>query len=148
MTKTMMFFIFVLIIAVAAFNLICTMVMVVKNKEADIAILRTLGATPGMILIIFIVQGLLIAMAGTLLGIIGGVTLAWNVTSLSTWLQDVLHRELVSSNVYFVNYLPSDLQWHDVWFISLVALALSLISSLYPAWKASRIIPVEALNSD
>lgn len=148
MTKTMMFFIFVLIIAVAAFNLICTMVMVVKNKQSDIAILRTLGATPQMILAIFIVQGLLIALCGTLLGILGGVALAWNVSALSTWIQDILHRELVSSSVYFVNYLPSELQWHDVWFISFVAIVLSLASSLYPAWKASRINLVEALNSE
>jgi lipoprotein-releasing system permease protein len=146
MTKTMMFFIFVLIIAVATFNLICTMVMVVKNKEADIAILRTLGATPAMVIVIFTVQGLLIALGGTLLGILGGVSLAWNVPALSVWIQDILHRELVSSNVYFVNYLPSDLQWHDVWFISLTALVLSLISSLYPAWKASKTILVDALE--
>lgn len=148
MTKTMMFFIFVLIIAVAAFNLICTMVMVVKNKQSDIAILRTLGATPQMILAIFIVQGLLIALCGTILGIFGGVVLASNVSALSTWIQDVLHKELVSSSVYFVNYLPSELQWHDVCLISLVAISLSLISSLYPAWKASRINLVEALNND
>lgn len=147
-TKTMMFLIFVLIIAVAAFNLICTMVMVVKNKQGDIAILRTLGATPGVILNIFIIQGLLIALGGTLLGILGGVTLTWNVTALSVWIQNVLHMELVSSNVYFVNYLPAELQWHDVWFISLVSLGLSLIATLYPAWNASRIEPVEILNSE
>lgn len=148
MTKTMMFFIFVLIIAVAVFNLICTMVMVVKNKEVDIAILRTLGATPKMILIIFTVQGLLIALGGTVLGIMLGVMLASNVSAISISLQEFLHMQLVSSNVYFVNYLPSDLHWEDVWMISLTALMLSLISSLYPAWKASRIILVEALNSD
>jgi lipoprotein-releasing system permease protein len=148
MTKTMMFFIFVLIITVATFNLICTMVMVVKNKETDVAILRTLGATPAMIIMIFTIQGLLIALGGTLLGILGGVSLSLNIPALSTWIQDALHTELVSSNVYFVNYLPSDLQWNDVWFISLIALILSLVSSLYPAWKASRIILVEALNSD
>jgi lipoprotein-releasing system permease protein len=148
MTKTMMFFIFVLIIAVATFNLICTMVMVVKNKESDIAILRTLGATPFMIIMIFTVQGLLTALGGTILGILGGVALALNVPALSTWIQDVSHTQLVSSNVYFVNYLPSDLQWHDVWFISVIALILSLISSLYPAWKASRVTLVEALNNE
>lgn len=147
MTKTMMFFIFVLIIAVAAFNLVCTMVMVVKNKETDIAILRTLGATPQMVLIIFIIQGLLIALGGTLFGIIGGIVLSSNISAISNWIQDVLHMELVSSNVYFVNYLPAELQWHDVFVISVVAIILSLISSLYPAWKASRMIPVEALNS-
>lgn len=147
-TKTMMFLIFVLILAVAAFNLICTMVMVVKNKQADIAILRTLGATPGMILNIFIIQGLLIAVGGTVLGIIGGVTLTYNVTALSVWVQNMLHMELVSSNVYFVNYLPTELQWNDVWFISLIALSLSLLATLYPAWNASRVEPVEVLNNE
>ncbi len=148
MTKTMMFFIFVLIIAVAAFNLVCTMVMVVKNKEMDIAILRTLGATPQMVLIIFTVQGVLIALSGTILGILGGVLLSVNVSSLSTWIQDILHRELVSSNIYFVNYLPAELQWQDIGIISVVAIGLSLISSLYPAFKAARMVPVEILNSE
>jgi len=145
MTKTMLFFIFVLIIAVAAFNLICTMVMVVKNKQSDIAILRTLGATPRMILAIFTIQGLLIALCGTALGVIGGVTLAYYITDLSIFIQQVLHKELVSSSVYFVNYLPSELQWKDVWFISLVTILLSLIASLYPAWKASRLNVVKTL---
>ncbi|VVC74967.1 Lipoprotein-releasing system transmembrane protein LolE [Aquicella siphonis] len=147
-TKTMMFFIFVLIIAVAAFNLICTMIMIVKNKQADIAILRTLGATPLMILTIFVIQGICIALGGTLLGIIGGITLASNVSAISTWVQQALHMQLVSSQVYFVNYLPSELHWPDVWLISLVALALSLAATLYPAWNAARIDPVEALNAE
>lgn len=148
MTKTMMFFIFALIIAVAAFNLISTMVMVVKNKQADIAILRTLGATPTMILIIFIVQGTAISMGGTLFGIIGGVLLANNITSISIWIQKIFNTQLVSSNVYFVNYLPADLQWNDVWHISLIALILSLFATIYPAWSASRVEPVEALNAE
>jgi lipoprotein-releasing system permease protein len=148
LTKTMMFFIFALIIAVAAFNLICTMVMVVRNKQADIAILRTLGATPALILAIFIVQGTAISLMGTLLGIAGGIALASNITFISTWIQNVLHMELVSSNVYFVNYLPSDLQWPDVWHISIIALILSLLATIYPAWNASRVTPVEGLNSD
>jgi lipoprotein-releasing system permease protein len=148
MTKTMMFFIFVLIITVAAFNLISMMVMVVKNKERDIAILRTLGATPVMVLKIFLVQGILIAFGGTLLGTLGGLALAYNITAISKWIQTTLHVQLVSSNVYFVNYLPSEIQWHDVWFISIVALGLSLIATLYPAWNASRVEPVEALNQD
>jgi lipoprotein-releasing system permease protein len=147
MTKTMMFFIFILIITVAVFNLISTMVMVVKNKQADIAILRTLGATPMTILTIFVVQGATIGAAGVILGIIGGVALAHNITALSIWIQHVFHVQLVSSNVYFVNYLPSELQWPDVWIISLAALVLSLLATLYPAWNASRLSPAEALNS-
>lgn len=148
MTKTMMFFIFVLIIAVAVFNLVCTMVMVVRNKKADIAILRTLGATPGMILMIFIIQGLSISLIGTCLGVAGGVILASNVSAISIWLQQVLHMELVSSRVYFVNYLPSELHLPDVGFIALVALSLSLLATLYPAWSASRLEPAATLNEE
>lgn len=147
-TKTIMFFIFVLIIAVAVFNLICTMVMVVKRKQADIAILRTLGATPCMVLTIFIVQGIAIGLGGILLGIAGGVLLALNMQALSTWIQEALHIELISANVYFVNYLPAELQWVDVGIISMIAFLLSLCATLYPAWNASRIIPVEALRDD
>ena len=89
-----------------------------------------------------------IALAGTLFGILGGIVLTLNVTTLSNWIQNILHMELISSNVCFVNYLPSELQWNDVWFISLVAMALSLIATLYPTWNASRIEPVEALSND
>jgi lipoprotein-releasing system permease protein len=147
-TKTMMFFIFALIIAVAAFNLVCTMVMVVKNKEADIAILRTLGATPRMILAIFLVQGVIISVVGTALGIAGGILLSNNITSISIGMQHLLHVQLVSANVYFVDYLPSDLQWQDVWRIGVIAMLLSIIATLYPAWNASRVEPVEALNAE
>lgn len=147
MTKTMMFFIFILIITVAVFNLISTMVMVVKNKQADIAILRTLGATPTTILVIFIVQGATIGAAGIVMGIIGGVLLSHNITAISIWIQQAFHVQLLSANVYFVNYLPSELLWPDVWMISAAALALSLLATLYPAWNASRLLPAEALNS-
>jgi lipoprotein-releasing system permease protein len=147
MTKTMMFFIFILIITVAVFNLICTLVMVVKNKQADIAILRTLGATPQTILAIFVVQGAAIGIGGIFLGIVGGVTLSLNIPTLSVWLQQHFHLQLVSANVYFVNYLPSELQWQDVWSITGIALLLSLLATLYPAWNAARVIPAEALNN-
>jgi lipoprotein-releasing system permease protein len=148
MTKTMMFFIFVLIITVAVFNLICTLVLVVKNKQGDIAILRTLGATPATILTIFVVQGAAIGLGGIALGIAGGVALAWNIPAISTWIQSTFHLELISANVYFVNYLPSELQWHDVWGISVIALVLSLLATLYPAWNAARVVPAEALNNE
>jgi lipoprotein-releasing system permease protein len=148
MTKTMMFFIFILIITVAVFNLICTLVLVVKNKQADIAILRTIGATPATILMIFVVQGTAIGLGGIALGIAGGVTLAWNIPAISTWIQHVFNVELISSKVYFVNYLPSELQWHDVWGICLIALILSFLATIYPAWNAARIVPAEALNNE
>lgn len=147
-TKTMMFFIFIMIIAVAVFNLICTMVMIVKNKRADIAILRTMGATPRMILATFVVQGVAIGLGGTLLGTIVGVTLAHYVPALSIGLQHLLHKQLVSADVYFVDYLPSELQWPDVWHICLIALVLSAIATLYPAWRAAKITPVEALRDN
>ncbi|MHB1947283.1 MAG: lipoprotein-releasing ABC transporter permease subunit [Gammaproteobacteria bacterium] len=144
--KTMMFFILLLIIAVAVFNLVCTLVMVVNDKEADIAILRTMGATPRMIMTIFVVQGAIVGVFGTLLGIIGGIALALNVTAIVNWIQNVFHVQFLSSSVYFVNYLPSELIWQDVVKISLSALLLSLIATLYPAWRASRTEPVEALR--
>lgn len=144
--KTMMFFILLLIIAVAVFNLICTLVMVVNDKESDIAILRTFGATPRMIMAIFVVQGAIVGVVGTVLGLIGGIALASNVTKLVNWVERVFHVQFLSSSVYFVNYLPSELQWQDIVKICLAALIFSLLATLYPAWRASRTEPCEALR--
>lgn len=144
--KTMMFFILLLIIAVAVFNLVSTLVMVVNEKKSDIAILRTFGATPRMIMGIFMVQGTVIGVFGTLLGVIGGIALAYNVTEIVKGIESIFHVQFLSSNVYFVNYLPSELQWFDIWRIALSALILSLLATLYPAWLASRTEPVEALR--
>lgn len=144
--KTMMFFILLLIVAVAAFNLVSTLVMVVNDKEADIAILRTFGATPGTIMAIFIVQGGVVGLVGTLLGVFAGIELAWHVTEIVNWIEKVFHVQFLSSSVYFVDYLPSELLWGDVWRISVTALVLSLLATLYPAWRAARTEPVEALR--
>lgn len=144
--KAMMFFILMLIILVAAFNLVSTLVMVVNEKEADIAILRTLGATPQMVMAIFIIQGSIIGIIGTLLGVVGGIALAWHVTVVVNWIEHLFHIQFLSSSVYFLNYLPSYLEWGDVWRISLAALLLSLLATLYPAWRAARTVPVEALR--
>lgn len=144
--KTMMFFILLLIIAVAVFNLVCTLVMVVNDKESDIAILRTIGATPETIMAIFITQGAIVGVVGTLLGIIGGVLLSLNVTVLVDWIQKIFNVHFLSSSVYFVNYLPSELQWMDVITISVTSLVLSFLATIYPAWRASRTEPVEALR--
>jgi lipoprotein-releasing system permease protein len=144
--KTMMFLILMLIIAVAVFNLVCSLVMVVNEKEADIAILRTMGATPGTIMMIFIVQGATVGIVGTLLGVVGGILLALNVTDIVNGIQNLFHVQFLSARIYFVDYLPSQLQSADVWHISLWALSLSLIATIYPAWRATRTVPVEALR--
>ena len=144
--KTMMFFILLLIVAVAAFNLVSTLVMVVNEKQSDIAILRTFGATPRMIMSIFMIQGGLVGVVGTALGVIGGILLAFNVTAIVNGIEHVFHVQFLSSSVYFVDYLPSELLWGDVWRISVTALVLSLLATLYPAWRAARTEPVEALR--
>jgi len=146
MEKTMIFFILLLIVAVAAFNLVSTLVMVVNDKQADIAILRTFGATPRTILATFVVQGFVIGLVGTLLGLVGGVLLAYNVTAVVTFIQNIFHVNLISSSIYFVNYLPSRPLWSDIWQICTIALVLSLLATLYPAWMASRTQPAEALR--
>lgn len=144
--KTMMFLILLLLVALAAFNLVSTLVMMVTDKRADIAILRTLGATPKTILMIFVVQGAVIGLAGTALGLIGGITLALNVTRLVNFIEQVFHVQLLSSSVYYVNFLPSQLIWSDVWHITIVAIIMSLIATLYPAWRAASTQPAEALR--
>jgi lipoprotein-releasing system permease protein len=144
--KTMMFLILLLLIAVAAFNLVSTLVMVVTDKRADIAILRTLGATPRTILAIFMVQGTIVGLVGTLLGVIGGVILALNATQMVNFIETAFHVQLLSSDVYYVNFLPSQLAWPDVFHISIAALAMSLVATLYPAWRAARTQPAEALR--
>jgi lipoprotein-releasing system permease protein len=144
--KTMMFLILLFLIAIAAFNLVSMLVMVVTDKQSDIAILRTLGATPKMILAIFIVQGLLIGLIGTAIGLIAGIILSLHVTELVNLLEAVFHVQLFSSDVYFLDYLPSQLAASDVIHICFVAIILSLLATLYPAWRASRTQPAEALR--
>lgn len=146
MEKTMMFIILLLIIAVAAFNLVSTLVMVVTDKQSEIAILRTLGASPGMIMATFMVQGCIVGVVGTLLGILSGILLASNATALVDGLQRLLHIQFISSTVYFIDYLPSKLELKDVLQISMLALLMSLLATIYPAWQASRTQPAEALR--
>lgn len=146
MEKTMMFFILVLIVAVAAFNLVSSLVMIVNDKRPEIAILRTLGSSPRDILLIFMVQGCTVGLIGTLLGLLGGITLALNATHLVAFIQQIFHVQFISSNVYLVDYLPSRLQWSDVWHVGLIAFILSLLATIYPAWQAARTQPAEALR--
>lgn len=148
MEKTILFVILMLIIAVAAFNLVSTLVMVVNDKRADIAILRTLGASPGTILRTFLVQGLIIGVIGTLLGVVGGVILATYATNIVNWYQSTFHVQLLQSSVFFVNYLPSKIEWSDVVIVTVLAVVLSLLAALYPAWMAFKTQPAEALRYD
>jgi lipoprotein-releasing system permease protein len=144
--KTVMFVILTLIVAVAAFNIISTLIMAVSDKEADIAILRTLGATPRSIMGMFVVQGSLIGVVGTVLGALGGVALALNVETVVGGIEQLFQVKFLSPDVYYISDLPSDMHWSDVGRVSLVALLLSLTATLYPAWRASRTQPAEALR--
>jgi lipoprotein-releasing system permease protein len=144
--KTVMFVILTLIVAVAAFNIVSTLVMVVTDKQADIAILRTLGISPGSIMGIFMVQGAIIGVIGTLLGLIGGVSLALNVETIVPAIEGLFGVQFLPADVYYISDLPSELRWDDVGKITIVALLLSLVATLYPAWRASRTAPAEALR--
>ena len=144
--KVTMFIILSLIVGVAAFNLVSTLVMVVVDKEADIAILRTLGVTPSTILGIFIVQGAIIGTLGTLIGTVGGVALSLNIDRIIPALEELFSTKFLSAEVYYISELPSKLNWNEVVVISGLALVLSLAATLYPAWRGSRIQPAEALR--
>ncbi len=144
--KNVMFIILLLIVAVAAFNIVSTLVMMVTDKQADIAILRTLGASPGSIMKIFIVQGALIGVIGTLIGAGGGVLLALNVETVVPAIENLFGVHFLAKDVYYISELPSKLMWGDVMVITVVSLVLSLLATLYPSWRASRTNPAEALR--
>ncbi len=146
MEKNMMFILLTLIIAVAAFNIVSTMVMVVTDKESDIAILRTLGASPAQIMKIFIVQGSINGVLGTILGVVLGCTLALNLPEIVQWVEAQFGVALVPGDVYFIGFLPSELVEQDVIKITISALAMSVLATLYPAWRASKTKPAEALK--
>jgi lipoprotein-releasing system permease protein len=144
--KNMMFIILSLIVAVAAFNLVSTLVMAVTDKQADIAILRTLGARPRSIMAVFVVQGALVGFVGLGLGVAGGVALALNIDVVVPALEHLLGVHFLDKSVYYISDLPSELQWGDVWGVTLIAFVLSLLATLYPSWRASRVNPAEALR--
>lgn len=146
MEKTMMFLILILIVAVAVFNLVSGLVMMVQDKRSDIAILRTIGASPAMVMQTFIVQGCFIGCIGTVVGLLLGVILSLNATAIVRFLQNVLHTQFISSSVYFVDYLPSRLQFSDIWHVGVIAFVFSLLASIYPSWQAFRTQPAEALR--
>jgi lipoprotein-releasing system permease protein len=144
MEKTMMTLLLSFIVAVAAFNIISSQVMLVTEKRGNIAVLRTLGASPGTIMRIFMVQGTVVGFAGTALGTGLGVLLATNVPDIAAWLEQTFNTRLFEA--YFVQYLPSQLQWGDVITIAVIAMLISFSATLYPSWRASRVRPAEALR--
>ncbi len=147
-TKSILFVILLMVVAVAAFNIVSTLVMVVKDKQADIAILRTIGAQPSSILKVFITQGSIVGIAGTLVGVVFGVLIATNLEVIVGFLESAFGIKFLAADVYFISDLPSELKVGDVVRIALIALALALVSTLYPAWVAARTAPAEALRYD
>ncbi|MCF8186373.1 MAG: lipoprotein-releasing ABC transporter permease subunit [Sulfuritalea sp.] len=146
MEKRVMFIILTLIVAVAAFNIVSTLVMAVTDKRADIAIMRTLGASPASIMSIFIIQGALIGVIGTALGAVFGIVVALNISTIIPFIEGLFHVQFLSKEVYAISDLPSDLIWSDVIVIVMMSFLLSLIATLYPSWRASKINPAEALR--
>jgi lipoprotein-releasing system permease protein len=146
--KNMMFLILLLIVAVAAFNIVATLVMAVTDKRGAIAILRTLGARPGSIMAIFMVQGAMIGFFGTLLGAVTGILLALNLDVVVPFIEHLLGIQFLARDVYYISELPSELQWGDVTVICGVSFAMSLLFTLYPSWRAARVLPAEALRHE
>ena len=144
--KNVMFVILMLIVAVAAFNLVSTLVMVVTDKQADIAILRTLGMSPGNIMSVFIYQGTIIGFIGTLLGLTGGVALALNVSTIVSAIERFFQVQFMPADLYYISGFPSRLDWSDVTVIGVLSFVMSMLATIYPAWRASRTMPAEALR--
>tara|TARA_B110000116_G_scaffold270157_2_gene287584 strand:- start:3895 stop:5127 length:1233 start_codon:yes stop_codon:yes gene_type:complete len=146
MSKQMVSMLLFLIIGIAAFNVVTTLIMVVSDKRSDIAILRTLGASKLQIMAIFLIQGSLIGGVGTLLGLILGVTMTFFASDFVAWVESVAGIQFLKSDVYPISYLPTDIQFNDVALVVIAALLLSALAAIYPAWKASRTQPAEALR--
>lgn len=146
MEKTMIGLLLLLIVAVAAFNIVSTLVMVVTDKRTDIAILRTMGLTSGQVMAVFIVQGIFIGLLGTLIGLGLGVAAALNVSDVIAWVEEIMGTQFLNGDVYFISYLPSELQWSDVRFIVISAFIMTVMATLYPAWRAAKVHPAEALR--
>lgn len=146
MEKRMMFVVLTLIIMVAAFNIVSTMVMVVTDKQKDIAVLRTIGASPASIQRIFIVQGLIIGIVGSILGLLGGIALALNIDIIVPFIESLFGVQFFPADIYYISVVPSELHWNDVWLVSGLAFVLTLLATLYPARRASKTQPAEALR--
>ena len=148
MEKTMIGLLLLIIVAVAAFNIVSALVMVVTDKQGDIAILRTLGMSPGSIMQVFMVQGSVIGVVGILLGTSLGIVLALTVTDIIAGIERLLDVQFLNANVYFISYLPSELKWQDVMVVTGSGLLMSFLATLYPAYRASKVKPAEALRYD
>ena len=144
--KRMMFIILTLIVAVAAFNLVSTLVMTVQDKRADIAILRTLGACPRSIMAVFVVQGALVGVVGTLAGLLLGLAVAWNIDVIVPAIERLLHTSFLPQDIYLISHMPSDPQASDIVPIALISLVLAFVATVYPSWRASRVNPAQALR--
>lgn len=148
MEKRVMFIILTLIVAVAAFNIVSTLVMAVTDKRADIAIMRTYGASPRSIMQIFMVQGMLIGVVGTIIGALFGVLIALNISTIVPFLEHLFNVQFLAKDIYYISELPSHLVWSDVVVITLVSFVLSLLATIYPSMKAAKMPPAEALRYD
>ncbi|MFL9582272.1 lipoprotein-releasing ABC transporter permease subunit [Stenotrophomonas sp. AB1(2024)] len=146
MEKVVMGILLSLIIAMGAFNLVSSQVMLVTDKQADIAILRTLGLTPGGVMQVFMVQGSLIGIFGTVLGVVGGITLTLNLERILGAIETLFNVKLMPEDVYYITGLPTDMQTPDIVIITVIALVMSFLATLYPAWRAARTQPAEALR--
>ena len=146
MEKTMMFFILLLIVVVAAFNLVSSLVMVVNDKQADIAILRTVGISPNSIRKIFMIQGSIIGIFGALLGAIGGVLLAANLETIIPKLESLFGAKIFPEDVFYISTVPSELHMSDVWMITVAAFVLAVVATIYPANRAASVQPAESLR--
>lgn len=146
--KRMMFIILTLIVAVAAFNLVSTLVMSVTDKRADIAILRTLGASPSSVMGIFVVQGAAAGVMGTAAGLLLGMGVAWNIDTIVPAIERLLGANFLPANIYIISRMPSDPQWGDIVPIVLIALVMSFVATIYPSWRASRVNPAQALRHE
>jgi lipoprotein-releasing system permease protein len=144
--KRMMFLIVFLIIAVAAFNIVSSLFMAVKDKQSDIAILRTLGASPGSVMKIFLIQGTLIGLMGTLTGVVAGISLAVNVDVVVPFIENLLGFKFLSKDVYQISDLPSELRAADVLLTAFFSFVVSLLATIYPSYRAAKINPAEALR--
>jgi lipoprotein-releasing system permease protein len=144
--KTVMFIILLMVIAVAALNIVSTLMMTVRDKEADIAILRALGMTPGSVMTIFIIQGTVIGMFGTLIGVAAGVPVALNVFEIVSWLEQLFQTDFLPSDVYYISDITADVQPKEVLTYAVSAFVITVLATIYPAWRASRTMPAEALR--